>query len=345
LTNEPWLWTESDLLQLVELGVQESLQLDYKRCDALHSSDGKKNEISKDVSALANAAGGTIVYGIIESGHLPHALDKGFDPSEITREWLEQVINSRIQRRIDGVRINQVALTQTAPGRVAYVVWVPQSAMAPHQASDKRFYKRFNFESVPMEEYEIRDVSGRSTSADIHVSYNFSSGDKCIILNQDEDGYSQSIGISLSVHNDSSAPAEYAVFHIFLDEKIKVENFSDDVNKHRNEEGELFKLDGKGIQTCKYTTLWDRNRGLPLFSGITAQLPREPLFIQVPCFDHFLMLGYVVGSPGMQSKTGYAVLKIKSSVATLVSQSELEHAGYRFTPVSGGVDIVGSSNN
>ncbi|WP_414440382.1 helix-turn-helix domain-containing protein [Burkholderia sp. 22PA0106] len=333
------MWTESDLLQLIELGVQENVQLDYKRCDALQRSDGKKNEISKDVSALANAAGGTIVYGIIENGHLPQALDLGFDPSDITREWLEQIINSRIQRRIDGVRINQVALPQSAPGRVAYVVWVPQSAMAPHQASDKRFYKRFNFESVPMEEYEIRDVSGRSSTPDISARFSLSSGKEHIALIPDEEGYSQDIDISLSVFNESPVPAEYAVFHILLDERVQVGDFSADVNRHRSDEGESFKIAGASVHMNKFTTLWDRNRGLPLFSGITAQLPNVPLPIKIPCQARFLMLGYIIGAPGMQPKRGYAFVKIESNIATLALQDDLERSGYQFAPVSGGVDI------
>jgi len=62
--DEPWSWTETDLLQLIESGSQESLVLEYKASAALGKSDDQKNEISKDVSALANSAGGTIVYGI-----------------------------------------------------------------------------------------------------------------------------------------------------------------------------------------------------------------------------------------------------------------------------------------
>src|SRR5690606_19203108 len=38
---------------------------------------------------------------------------------------------------------------------------IPKSIEAPHLAKDKRFYKRFNFESVSMEEYEIRQLYGR----------------------------------------------------------------------------------------------------------------------------------------------------------------------------------------
>ncbi|MEW6247286.1 MAG: ATP-binding protein [Nitrospirota bacterium] len=152
-------WMEQDLLSLIQNGVEERIDLEYKSGDALTANDRAKNEISKDVSALANGAGGVIVYGMVEEGYVPRRLD-GIDPSQITKEWLEQVINGRVRPRLTGLHINPVPLTTSAPGKVAYVVGVPQGQTA-HQAGDKRYYKRFNFESVPMEDHEIRDVMNR----------------------------------------------------------------------------------------------------------------------------------------------------------------------------------------
>src|ERR1051326_6068320 len=157
-----WEWTETYLNELIVMGVRESLTLDYKRCDALQRKDGKIREISKDVSAFANYAGGTIVYGIIEDKNVPTGFDDGLDPAgDINKEWLEQVITSNIQQRIDGVRIHVVDLPTSKPSRSALIVFVPQSKRAPHMANDYRYYKRYNFESVPMEDYEVRDVSRR----------------------------------------------------------------------------------------------------------------------------------------------------------------------------------------
>src|SRR5262245_19906145 len=100
--KQPWEWEEEDIEELVREGIQESLTLDYKRCAALDKRNPKsKLDLSKDVSAFANSAGGTLVYGVEETNHLPTGLDAGFDPNDITREWIEQVINSAIQRRID----------------------------------------------------------------------------------------------------------------------------------------------------------------------------------------------------------------------------------------------------
>lgn len=161
--TDPKKWEESDLQQLVDDGVEESLTLDYKACDALQKTDEKKIDVSKDVSAFANSVGGTIVYGMVEEGkkQKPKNIDKGYDAKDISKDWLDQVISSNIQPHIDGVFINRVDLIKNAPGRCAYVVCIPQSDRAPHQAADKRYYKRSNARSEAMEDYEVRDVMFR----------------------------------------------------------------------------------------------------------------------------------------------------------------------------------------
>lgn len=157
--KEPWKWTESDILSLIRNKVGESTTLEYKACDALGKTEAKKKEISKDVSAFANSAGGAVIYGVIENkSHETEDIDVGYDPRDISGEWLEQVINSNIERRISGVIINTVPLSTSRLGRVLYVVYIPESNLAPHMAADDRFYKRFNFQSVAMKEYEVRNL-------------------------------------------------------------------------------------------------------------------------------------------------------------------------------------------
>lgn len=165
-------WQESTIREYVTNAIQESLVLDYKAADALGSSEGKKSEITKDVSAMANSAGGVIIYGVKElkdpaKKHLPEDIDP-IDQTIITKEWLEQVINN-IRPRIDGIVIHPVALSLGA-NNVVYVIEIPQSSTA-HQANDKRYYKRFNFLSVPMEDYEIRDVMSRAQYPKIELNF------------------------------------------------------------------------------------------------------------------------------------------------------------------------------
>lgn len=139
--------------------MQESLQLDYKDCRSLDESESKKTEISRDTSAFANSIGGIIIYGIQEDGHIPVGIDIGYDPNVVpTKEWLEQVVNSRVHPRIEGMVFKQIELVSRGNGRVVYAVYIPPAtARAPHQAHDKRYYKRHNFQNVMMEDYEIRE--------------------------------------------------------------------------------------------------------------------------------------------------------------------------------------------
>jgi len=170
----PTKWDEAELQRHIDDGVEENLNLDYKAAGALEKSDEKRAEITKDVSAMANSAGGVIIYGIKEHSaknkkHLPEKITP-IDRTQFSKEWLEQIINS-IQPRIAGITIHPVSLN-TDPNHVAYVVEIPQSATA-HQARDWRYYKRFNFESVPMNDYEVRDVMNRATLPDVIVKFSY----------------------------------------------------------------------------------------------------------------------------------------------------------------------------
>ncbi|WP_066317009.1 helix-turn-helix domain-containing protein [Bacillus sp. FJAT-29814] len=215
-----WEWTEEDVLELIKNEIPESLNLDYKQIDSLANTDGKKNELSKDVSAFANSAGGVLIYGVIEDGHVPTSIDEGVDPNVISKEWIEQVIDSRIQRRIPGIRINQIKLSNPS-GNVIYVIDVPQSHFAPHMAADKRYYKRFNFKSVPMEEYEVRDVGNRNQTPDLEFM---------ITLDENQLTFPQNLNISnpmnfnFVLQNHSVVPAEYTTVQFFVDIHLSSSN-------------------------------------------------------------------------------------------------------------------------
>lgn len=161
--KQPKDWTEQDILSLIENRIEEGSELEFKSANALGRTDAQKRELSKDVSAFANSAGGTIIYGLDESDAQPHyaASLTPIDPKQISKEWLEQVINSTIQPRIGSVFINPIELKDKSPGNYCYIACVPESYTA-HQASDKRYYKRYNFESVPMEDYEVRQTMNRA---------------------------------------------------------------------------------------------------------------------------------------------------------------------------------------
>jgi predicted HTH transcriptional regulator len=57
-------WDQKALQNYIDTQIEENLTLDYKAADSLDASPKKKDEVTKDVSAMANSAGGTIIYGI-----------------------------------------------------------------------------------------------------------------------------------------------------------------------------------------------------------------------------------------------------------------------------------------
>lgn len=129
-------WDEAYLQELIAIGEQESLTLDYKASADLAKDNSKRNSISKDVSAFANSAGGFLVYGMLENKHVPTNIDVGVDRNVITKEWLESVIKSVIQPVVDDVVIKAVDLPANGADKVIYVVQIPQAtSRAPTDTS------------------------------------------------------------------------------------------------------------------------------------------------------------------------------------------------------------------
>lgn len=161
-------YEEADIIQLIEDGIEESLNLEFKSADSLGKQDGKKKEIAKDVSALANSDGGIIIYGLREEAHVAREITF-INGNEFSKEWLEQIINTNIQRRIKEVKILPIRF-ETNINQTIYLVKVPASNWAPHMCSkDNRYYRRFNFESVPMEEYEVRNLFNRKEKTELKI--------------------------------------------------------------------------------------------------------------------------------------------------------------------------------
>lgn len=147
----------NDIEDLIANEVEENIHLDYKAAGALDKDDRKRSEITKDVSAFANSDGGIIVYGVSEEDHKPKEISP-IDGRIYTKEWLENVIQL-IQPKIENVMIYPIRVDDI--GQSVYVVKIPRSGDAPHMARDKRYYKRFNFKSEPMEDYEVKDLYNR----------------------------------------------------------------------------------------------------------------------------------------------------------------------------------------
>ncbi len=143
-----------DIQSLIDNGVEESVHLEFKQAGALAKSNSVIKEIAKDVSAFANSDGGVIIYGVEESDHKASALSY-VDGNDFTKEWLENVISSNIQKKIDGLEVIPLRVDGDIEKSI-YVVKIPRSYNAPHMVSkDKEVsIETINVVKTP-KEYDI----------------------------------------------------------------------------------------------------------------------------------------------------------------------------------------------
>lgn len=147
---------EAILQALVDNHVAERRNLEFKR-DVPGRNDEQIKEFLADVTSLANAQGGDIIYGIEdESGvaaSLPGIEVEDHD-TEILR--LESSLQANVAPRLTGVRTHWAPL---ANGKGAIIMRVPGSLIAPHRVIYKnsgRFYGRNSRGKYEMDVHELR---------------------------------------------------------------------------------------------------------------------------------------------------------------------------------------------
>jgi predicted HTH transcriptional regulator len=250
--------SEQDILTLISLGTEESINLDFKSADSLSLNDKKKAEIAKDVSAFANSAGGYIVYGISEEGHKASSISP-IDGTIFTKEWIEQVIQSRIQRKIDGLSIKPIRINQDLKQSV-YIVGIPESPSAPHMTSDKKFYKRFNFESVQMEEYEIRNLYNRKEKTKLIIDNIITTRE----IEYEDEGYGKIAYVNLSFQIENIGRAVEKDYKLLI--KFNFTNYS-------------FKYDPLRNDKSFNHSVIEGNKRMISFFGVAPIFPDEVLTI------------------------------------------------------------------
>jgi hypothetical protein len=312
--------TRSDLESLISEEAQESLQLEFKSSPALGRSSEQRAELGKDVSAFANSAGGTIIYGIVEKDHVAKSIDKGIDPNEISKEWVEQVINSTISKRIEGIIITPVKVSAAdADVRVAYVLTIPKSNRAPHQASDKKFYRRFNFQSIAMEEYEIEDLRRRDTSPDLHAGVSIKNA-RLSFDNSSELSLPTPIGVFME--NDSEVLALYALVDIFLDSRIDVDHSA----RYEFTDSHIVTVGDNEISCTRANFKSAVPGNLPIWNGQQFSVPDLTLRFPKASRGASYLILLRISSPGMHVNQETRVID-QSSADTIKLSESLEGDG------------------
>jgi hypothetical protein len=238
MTNFKEYKTISDLQSLIDDEIEESTTLEYKRSFAIENPKWKR-ELAKDVSAMANSNGGTIIYGIGEKeGANGRSIPKELFPikfSEMSKDRLSQLISSNIQPTIDNIEISCIHQDELSG---YFVVTIPQSKTAHQNRLEHVYYKRRNATVEAMEDYEIRDVMNRSKTPIIDLSFSIIQTtinvieivrDSSYILQEKTEKKSQRIEYKLKIIliNNGQVLAKYVNYFVYIPKAIisKDENF------------------------------------------------------------------------------------------------------------------------
>jgi len=158
--------TEKNLEELIDVGVPEGFNIEYKR-DLYGKSDSDKKEALKDISSFGNSFGGHLIIGIEEENGIPIAIPgmQNINPdNEILR--LENLIRDGIEPRIIGIKVKAIPIKA---GGYVVIIRIPRSWNPPHRVSARninRFYVRNSSGSHEVSVEELRTLF--NLSATVH---------------------------------------------------------------------------------------------------------------------------------------------------------------------------------
>lgn len=142
----------------------ESISLEFKDGAKLDTFDDRaKQDLITDVTAFANAGGGTVIYGIREERRDGRSVAAALAPvtnQAVTQDRLREVIFSNTDPALRGFDIRTIAV----PGGTAFVIAVEEGDTAYQNRMDRRYFGRVDASSVPMYGFAIRDVMNRRTT-------------------------------------------------------------------------------------------------------------------------------------------------------------------------------------
>ena len=157
---------EDDIQALVNHKEQESAELEFKR--DIESTDKGKKKLAKHVSAMANANGGIIIFGIEEKESKADKLI-GIDEmvgDQPVGEFVNNVLISRVRPRL-AVQPQAVKL---ANGKVVLVLQVSRIPYRPHMVlAENVYYVRHNCSVALADEHEVRAMVLESKSSSDEV--------------------------------------------------------------------------------------------------------------------------------------------------------------------------------
>ena len=168
-------WDEARLLALEP---QEHDFQEFKSTPYMWDPNGGRvrgdflDNLSKQLSAFANAGGGHLLLGVEDDGAIDGGVPIDLRPNG-TREWLEDVIPGLLDPQLKTFNVFEIRGrgpdSAIQPGHAVYAIVLPTSEDAPHQARDRRYYLRIAGKSRPMAHRHILDIMHRAQHPEVLV--------------------------------------------------------------------------------------------------------------------------------------------------------------------------------
>jgi len=180
--KEPREWDEQYLLSL-PIGEFDWLEVKGRRGLDLTLPEVREQHVkeilSKAISAFANSGGGKIVLGLSNPKTNWQIDDGGIDLSvkkPSTREWLENIISTLVDFPLTSFNVyviqNTGSNSQISLGRGVFIIDIPDSDLAPHQAIvDHIYYARVGGKSQPIPHRLVADIFGRRQYPKIQLGF------------------------------------------------------------------------------------------------------------------------------------------------------------------------------
>jgi len=162
--------TLDDLNKLI--GLYEFIRLEFKSSWLFYdptTNSPKKGDyidkLSKEISGFANTEGGHIIIGI-ETEHTEKEpekavqLDQGILFKDFSPETIQRQLEASISPPLPGLRFIHIK-SEHDEKRYYLVIEVPKGNTA-HQAKDKHYYGRSEFETIPLHDSVIRMLMTKS---------------------------------------------------------------------------------------------------------------------------------------------------------------------------------------
>jgi hypothetical protein len=161
IRTKPWSEVSlADVEDLITREIREDSTIEFKRELALATGD-QQREFLKDVTAMANAVGGTIIFGAAEGrgdgrGQIVQIQGQALDRDDVEQKIMN-LLRDKLDERLDGVLFK--ALPSGIPGEYVCVLRIPASPLAPHRikSGGDQFYMRGSVSNSPMDTRQIRE--------------------------------------------------------------------------------------------------------------------------------------------------------------------------------------------